>query len=81
MRETELEVRHLPIREDGTLRDGDQKLDESETAAFRSGVGSVMYVALDRLEILHATTTVGVVQDITDGIGDVEWVFSRQDVP
>ena len=35
-----------------TLRDGDRKLDESETAAIRSALGSVMYVALDRPEIL-----------------------------
>ena len=37
---------------------GDQKLDENETVAFRSALGSVMYVALDRPEILYATKTV-----------------------
>ena len=31
-----------------TLREGDQKLDGKETAVFRSALGSVMYVALDR---------------------------------
>ena len=36
---------------------GDQKLDETTTAAFRSALGSVMYVALDRPEILYATKT------------------------
>ena len=41
-----------------TLRDGDRKLDESGPAAFRRSLGSVMYVALDRLEILYATKTV-----------------------
>ena len=42
-----------------TLRDGDQKVDGSETAAFWSALGSVMSVALDRPEILYATKTVG----------------------
>ena len=41
-----------------TLRDGDQKFDENETAAFGSALGSVLYVALDRLGILYATKTV-----------------------
>ena len=40
------------------LRDGDQKLDGDDTAAFRSALGSVMYVALDRPEILYSTKTV-----------------------
>ena len=31
-----------------SLRDGDQKLGGNDTAAFRSALGSVMYVALDR---------------------------------
>ena len=35
-----------------TLRDGDRKLDESEIAAFRSVLRSVMYGTLGRLEIL-----------------------------
>ena len=38
-----------------TLRDGDQKLDGNETAAFRIALATVMHVALDRL---HATKTV-----------------------
>ena len=41
-----------------TLRDGDQKLGENETAAFRSALESVMYVAQDRPGILCATKTV-----------------------
>ena len=40
------------------LRDGDQKLGGNDTAAFRSALGSVMYVALDRPEILYSTKTV-----------------------
>ena len=40
------------------LRDGDQKLDGDDTAAFPSALGSVMYVALDRPEILYSTKTV-----------------------
>ena len=39
-------------------RDGDQKLGGNDTAAFRSALGSVMYVALDRPEIPHSTKTV-----------------------
>ena len=40
------------------LRDGDQKLVESETASLRSALGSVMDVAPDRPEILYASKTV-----------------------
>ena len=79
-----------------TLRDGDQKLDENETAAFRSALGPVMYVALDRSEILDVIKTVA--PFISDGVGDgqaqaigallcwgsfsrAEWVYSRQGAP
>ena len=37
---------------------GTEKLDGNETAAFQISLGSVMYVALDRAEILYATKTV-----------------------
>ena len=40
------------------LRDGDQKLGGNDTAVFRSALGSVMYVALDRPEILYSIKTV-----------------------
>ena len=43
---------------EGHWRDEDQKLDGDDTAAFRSALRSVMYVAQDRPEILHATKTV-----------------------
>ena len=78
------------------LRDGDQKLDEGDTAAFRSAQGSVMYVALERLEILYATKTVAsFIQSPTKsamvklkrlvrclvGFLQAEWAYPRQVVP
>ena len=52
------------------LRDGDQKLDEDDTTAFRSALGSVTYVALNRPEILYATKTVASFKQFHDEIGD-----------
>ena len=78
------------------LRDGDQKLDGNDTAAFRSALGSVMYVALDRPEILYSTKTVAsFMQSPTKsamvklkrlvrylvGFPQVEWAYSKQVVP
>ena len=80
----------------GNLRDADQKLDEDDTAAFWSALGSVMYVAMDRPEILYATKTVAsFMQSPTRsalvklkrlarylvGFLQAEWVHSRQAVP
>ena len=79
-----------------TLRHGDQKLDEEDAAAFRSAVGSVMYVALDRPEILYAKKTVATfVQSPTQsamvklkrlvrylvGFPQAEWIYPKQVVP
>ena len=58
-------------------------------SSLRSTVGSVMYVALDRLEILHATNAVAsFMQPPTKSamvylleILQSEWVYSRQGVP
>ena len=61
---------------------------EEETAAFRSALGSVMYVALDGPEILHATKTVAsFMQSPTKslkrsaGFPQPQWVYSRRGVP
>ena len=79
-----------------TLRGGDQKLDESEPTAFRSALGSVVYVALDRPENLYATKTVAsFMQSPTKSavaklrrevrclleVPQAEWTHSGQDVP
>ena len=78
------------------LRDGDQKLGGNDTAAFPSVVGSVMYVALDRSEILYSTKTVAsFLQSPTKsamvklkrlvrylvGFPQAEWAYSKQVVP
>ena len=54
------------------LRDGDQKLHGDDTAAFRSALGSVLYVALDRLEILYSTKTVASFMQIPDEVRDCQ---------
>ena len=51
-------------------RDGEHKLDESETAAFQSALGSVIHVAFDRPEILYATKTVASFMQSSDEVGD-----------
>ena len=78
------------------LRDGDQKLGGNDTAAFRSALGSVMYVALDRPEIMYSTKTVAsFMQSPTKsamvklerlvrylvGFPQAEWAYSKQVVP
>ena len=78
------------------LRDGDQKLGGDDTAAFQSALGSVMYVALDRHEILYSTKTVAsFMQSPTKstmvklkrlvrylvGFPQAEWAYSKQVVP
>ena len=81
------------------LRDSacrNHKLNGSNTAAFRSALGSVMYVALDRPEILYAAKTVAsFMQSPTKSamvklkrlvsylqvFPEAEWVHSRQGVP
>ena len=91
---------HLVKRlEEGTgaaLRVGDQKLGGNDTAAFRSALGSVMCVALDRPEILYSTKTVAsFMQSPTKsamvklkrlvrylvGFPQAEWAYSKQVVP